>query len=119
VSLHQHIDIIVGGYSYGSMIALKAAGLIGNDKINVALFTGCPEKPSIPVDIDYATVKGRVLSIIDTGDSKFGTCKEKLSSSAVTLKEEEITSGKGHTVFKLPKEKFTKYWLPTFIDWAK
>jgi len=111
-------DIIVGGYSYGSMIALKASGLIGNAKVNYALFTGCPEKPGIPVDIDYAAVKGRVLSIIDTGDKKFGSCRKKLSSGEVRLKEVEITSGKGHKVFKLPKEKFTKYWLPTFIDWA-
>jgi len=111
-------DIIVGGFSYGSMIALKASGLIDDSRVNYALFTGCPEKPSIPVDIDYAKVKGRVLSITDTGDAKFGTCKKKLSSGDVTLKEVEITSGKGHKVFKLPKGKFTKHWLPTFIDWA-
>jgi len=110
-------DIIVGGFSYGAMMALKSAALIGNDKINVALFCGCPDKPSVPVEIDYDKVRGRVFSIVDTDDPKFGTCKNRLPN-VTNFSEKTITSGKGHEVFKLGKEKFIKKWAPKFIEWV-
>ncbi len=110
-------DIIVGGFSYGSMMALKAAGLIGNDKVNVALFCGCPENPSVKVDIDFAAVKDRVLSIVDTDDAKFGPCEGRLPNVA-DLTEKTITSGKGHKVFKLGNGKFLKLWVPQLTAWA-
>lgn len=111
-------DIYVGGFSYGAMITLKTAGLIGNDKINYALFCGCPESPSISVDIDYEAVKGRVLSIVDTDDGKFGTCDGKLPGASDFV-EKTITSGKGHKIFKLGKGKFINEWAPIFVGWSR
>lgn len=110
-------DIYVGGFSYGAMITLKAAGLIANDKVNFALFCGCSESPSVPVEIDYAAVKGRILSIVDSDDDKFGSCDGKLPNASDFV-EKTITSGKGHKIFKLGKDKFIQAWAPTFVDWA-
>jgi hypothetical protein len=59
-------DITVAGYSLGSMTALVTAGLIANPMVNVVLLAGCPIKPAIKVTIDYAKIKGRVLSIYDS-----------------------------------------------------
>ena len=110
-------DIIIAGYSYGSMMALKTAAKVGLDTVNVALFCGCPESPSVPVSIPFEDVKGRVLSIIDTDDAKFGSCKGRLPNVS-NFTEQTITSGKGHKIFKLGKGKFLKAWAPLFVDWA-
>jgi len=110
-------DIYIGGFSYGAMISLKVAGLVGDNAVNVALFCDCPEDPSIPVEINYKAVKGRVLSIVDTEDQKFGSCEGRLPN-VTDFTEKTITSGKGHKVFKLGKGKFIKKWAPLFIDWA-
>ena len=114
---HSPENIIVGGFSYGSMISLKTAGLVSNDEVNYALFCGCPDNPSIGVDIDYQAVKGNVLSIVDKDDQKFGSC-EGLLPNVSSFKEVSIRSGKGHKVFKLGKEKFLRYWVPHLSDWA-
>lgn len=110
-------DIFVAGFSYGAMITLKTAGLVANDKVNYAVFCGCPENPDIPVTIDFGAVKGRVLSIIDTDDDKFGSCEGRLPGIS-NFTESTITSGKGHKIFKLGKDKFIQEWAPTFVNWA-
>jgi len=110
-------DIIVGGFSYGAMIALKTAGILSNDKVNYALFCGCPENPSVKLNIDFAAVKGRMLSIIDEDDAKFGSCKGRLPNVA-DFTEKTINSGKGHKVFKMSKGKFLKFWVPHLTAWA-
>jgi hypothetical protein len=111
-------DITVAGYSLGSMTALVTAGLIANPKVNVVLLAGCPINPAIKVSIDYAKIKGRVLSIYDVKDEKFGSCNGRLPEG-VTSKEVVLNSGKGHSVFRLPDEKHMKLWKDPMLAWIK
>lgn len=110
-------DIYVAGFSYGAMITLKTAGLVANDKVNYAVFCGCPQNPDIPVTIDYGAAKGRLLSIVDTEDGKFGSC-EGVMAGISNFTESTITSGKGHKIFKLGKDKFISQWASIFVNWA-
>jgi len=109
-------DITVAGYSLGSRITLVASGLIANPKVNFVLLAGCPLKPTIP--IDYSKVKGRVLSIRDTKDDKFGSCDGRLPDG-VTYKEIVLTSGEGHALFRLPDKKYLNLWKEPLVNWTE
>lgn len=111
-------DITVAGYSLGSMTTLVAAGLIANADVNFVLLAGCPVRAVIPVRIDYARVKGRVLAVIDAGDDKFGSCAGRFPAD-ITYKEVVLNSGEGHAVFRLATDKYVKLWKDPLVDWAK
>jgi hypothetical protein len=110
-------NITVAGYSLGSMTTLVTSGLVGNPKVNYVLLAGCPINPAIRVNIDYAKVKGRVLSVMDTKDVKFGSCNGKLPEGVV-YKEVVLNSGEGHAVFRLTDEKHLKLWKDPLVDWS-
>lgn len=109
-------NITVAGYSLGSRITLVASGLIANPKINFVLIAGCPIKATIP--IDYSKVKGRILSIRDTKDDKFGSCNGRLPEGVI-YKEVVLNSGEGHAVFRLADEKYLKLWKEPLVAWSK
>lgn len=111
-------DITVGGYSLGSMTALVASGLISNPKVNYVLLAGCPVNANIRVSIDYTKVTGRVLSIVDSKDDKFGSCSERLPN-AVQFKEIALDSGEGHKVFRLTDDTNMNLWKGPLEQWAK
>lgn len=111
-------DITVSGFSLGSMTTLVASGLIANPKVNYVLLAGCPVKSSIPVTIDYTKVSGRILSIVDSKDDKFGSCAGRLPSDA-SFKEITLDSGEGHQVFRLTDETNLKLWKAPLENWAK
>jgi hypothetical protein len=111
-------DITVAGYSLGSMTTLVTSALIDNPKVNFVLLAGCPIKPAIPVTIDYTKIKGRVLSITDTKDEKFGSCNGRLPEG-ITYKEIVLNSGEGHAVFRLTDEKNLKLWKEPLVAWTK
>ncbi len=111
-------DITVSGYSLGSVISLFASIAIANPKVNYVLLAGCPGRGARSFDIDYAKVQGRVLSIVDIKDDRFGSCKQRLPES-VLQKEVEIDSGYGHPVFRYTDEKNMKLWKEPLEAWAK
>ena len=111
-------DITVSGYSLGSVITLLASIAIANPKVNYVLLAGCPGRGARSFDIDYAKVQGRVLSIVDIKDDRFGSCKQRLPVS-VLQKEVEIDSGYGHPVFRYTDEKNMKLWKEPLEAWAK
>lgn len=110
-------DITVSGYSLGSMTALVASGLISNPKINYVSLAGCAVKVNIPVSIDYSRVSGRILSIVDNKDDKFGSCAGKFPNAAA-FKEVTLDSGEGHKVFRLTDETHLKLWKDPLESWA-
>ena len=110
-------DITVVGYSLGSMTALVASGLIANPKINIVLLAGCPINPAIKVNIDFAKVQGRVMSIYDTKDVKFGSCQGRLPPD-ITFQEVVLNSGEGHAVFKMPDDQHVKLWMDPLLSWV-
>jgi len=111
----QHIT--VAGYSLGSMTAMVAAGHIANPDINVVLLAGCPVNSAIKVNIDYGKIRGRVLSIYDTKDVKFGSCQGRLPAD-VMFKEVVLNSGEGHAVFKMADDQHVNLWKEPLMSWV-
>lgn len=110
-------NITVAGYSLGSMTSMVASGLIANPEVNFVLLAGCPASASIRVSIDYAKVKGRILSVTDKGDDKFGSCDGRFPRDNV-FKEVVIDSGKGHAAFRIAKDTFMSQWMGPMKEWT-
>jgi hypothetical protein len=110
-------NVTVSGYSKGSVIALAAAGAIANPEVNYVLLAGCAESLNGKYDVDGAKAVGRILSIYDSGDYKFGSCS-RIVPGAALQEEIELDSGKGHKLFRIPKEKFIEQWRDPLVDWA-
>ena len=112
-------NITISGFSKGAIIALAAAGTINNPRVNYVLLAGCSKYLNDKYSVDPAKSVGRILSIYDSGDDKFGSCDGLLRESAgLIFKETELNSGKGHKVFRISKEKFIKQWRDPLIKWA-
>lgn len=109
-------DITVAGYSLGSRITLVASGLIANPKVNFALIAGCPVKETLP--IDYARVKGRVLSIWNTRDDLFASCDKRLPEG-LAFREVVLNSEAGHAVFRLADDKSLNLWKEPLLAWSR
>jgi pimeloyl-ACP methyl ester carboxylesterase len=110
-------DITVAGYSLGSVTAMHAASQVADPRVNYVLLAGCPGPGARRFDIDYAKVQGRVLSITDSGDDRFGSCKGKLPESALR-KEIVLDSGKGHAVFRQSDDGSVRLWKEPLEAWA-
>lgn len=111
-------DITVSGYSLGAVKTLFASIAIANPKVNYVLLAGCSGPTARHFDIDFAKVQGRILSIVDTKDDRFRSCKQRLPES-VLQKEVTFDSGYGHAVFRNTDEKSLNLWKVPLVDWAK
>ena len=112
-------NITISGFSKGSIIALASAGTINNPKINFVLLAGCPEDLNDKYGVDPSKAVDRILSIYDSGDYKFESCGGIIKSSDKLIFEETyLDSGKGHKVFRIPKEKYIEQWRDPLTDWA-
>lgn len=112
-------SITISGFSKGSIIALATAGAINNPKINYVLLAGCSEDLNEKYDVDPTKAAGRILSVYDSGDEKFESCDGIIKASDKLIFEEtDLDSGKGHKVFRIPKEKFIEQWRDPLADWA-
>ena len=109
--------ISVAGYSLGSMTSMVASGLIANPNVNFVLLAGCPKSASIPVTIDYAKIKGRILAVVDKADDKFGSCNGKFAEGNA-FKEVTVDTGKGHAGFRIAKDNFMSQWMDPMKDWV-
>lgn len=112
-------NITISGFSKGAIIALASASEIQNPNINYVLLAGCSTFLNNKYKVNVTDVKGRILSIYDSSDEKFGSCEGVITSSDnLRFEEIEIDSGKGHKLFRIPKEKFIEQWRDPLIDWA-
>ena len=112
-------NITVSGFSKGSVITLASAGIINNPKINYVLLAGCSDYLNDKYGIDSTKAVGRILSIYDSGDEKFGSCSGVINESDnVKFEEIELDSGKGHKLFRIPKNKFIEQWRDPLVEWA-
>jgi len=111
-------QITVAGYSLGSMTALVASGLIANPKVNFVLLAGCPVNSKIKVNIDYSKAAGRILSVYDNKDVKFGSCKGRVPDHALRT-EIVLDSGEGHNIFKKADGAQMRLWKDPLVNWAK
>lgn len=111
-------NISVTGFSKGSIIALATAGAINNPNVNYVLLAGCSEDLNDKYSVDPTKAAGRILSIYDSGDEKFESCDGTLKPSAkLKFEEVDLDSGKGHKIFRIPKEKFIEQWRDPLIEW--
>ena len=111
-------NISITGFSKGSIITLAAAGAINNPNINFVLLAGCSEELNEKYNVDASKAAGRILSIYDSGDEKFESCEETIKpSTKVKFEETDLDSGKGHKVFRIPKEKFIEQWRDPLVEW--
>ena len=111
-------NISITGFSKGAIISLAVAGVLNNTKINYVLLAGCSEELNEKYSIDTSKLTGRILSLYDSDDEKFGSCEDIIKSSAKVLFEEtDLESGKGHKLFRIPKEKFISQWRDPLIEW--
>jgi len=112
-------NITISGFSKGSIIALASAGTINNKKINYVLLAGCSEDLNEKYSVDPTKAVGRILSIYDSGDDKFESCDGTIKATdKLKFEETDLDSGKGHKVFRIPKEKFIEQWRDPLTDWA-
>lgn len=112
-------NITISGFSKGSVIVLSSSGVINNPDVNYVLLAGCSEFLNEKYNVDPEKAVGRILSIYDSEDDKFGSCDGMIKSSdKVNFEETELDSGKGHKVFRIPKDKFIEQWRDPLIDWA-
>lgn len=108
-------NITVVGYSKGSLIAQSVASNLQNPDINYVFLAGCSNK----FPLQKVSLKGHILSIIDSNDYSYFSCKKSISHNKTGLKFKEIklSSGLGHSVFRVPREKYTKLWQTPMKEW--
>jgi hypothetical protein len=112
-------NITISGFSKGSIIALASAGAINNPNVNFVLLAGCSAFLNEKYGVDPTKAVGRFLSIYDSGDEKFESCDGIIKpSDKLKFEETDLDSGKGHKVFRIPKEKFIEQWRDPLVDWA-
>ncbi len=109
-------DIIVSGYSKGAVISLISASIISNKDVRYVALAGCTDK----FDVNYSKIQGKILSIYDIGDHKFGSCEDVLSNSdIVSFDEIKLNTGYGHKIFKWKKDKHIKKWMDPMVAWIE
>ena len=111
-------DITVSGYSLGAVTALHVAIGVANPWVNYVLLAGCPGPRARRFEIDYARVQGRVLSVIDVKDDRFGSCKASLPEGALQ-REIAVDSGIGHAMFRQGDANTMRLWMEPLEAWSR
>lgn len=112
--------ITISGFSKGAVIALASAGVINNPDISYVLLAGCSDYLNEKYNVAAGKAVGRILAIYDSEDDKFGSCSGIVKKENGTILEEtELDSGKGHKVFRIPKEKFIEQWRAPLLNWIQ
>lgn len=126
-------NIAVVGHSKGGVMALTAASQAGTDGVSYVVLVGCalPKTTKIANETpraDYVRfiekyakgARGRMLSIYDTEDGDFQTCKEYADAARELKFEEQVVNvgmpkGLGHAAFYSPNPN----WLNAVLSWLK
>jgi predicted esterase len=113
-------NITVSGFSKGAVIALATASVMNNPEISYILLAGCSDYLNDKCEVAADKAVGRILAIYDSEDDKFGSCSGTISTdNGTVLEETELDSGKGHKVFRIPKEKFIEQWRDPLLGWIQ
>ena len=103
-------NITVGGYSRGSRIALRVANILLNPDINYFLLAGCYYEDELGADM-----KGRILSVYDSGDTLFNSCFSLENQNGITYKEVIVDTGYEHSM----GAEVRSDWMDPFLAWIK
>jgi hypothetical protein len=113
-------NITITGFSKGAIISLAAATVIQDPEMKYVLLAGCSEELNAKYSVDPAQARGRILAIYDADDDKYGSCKGIIKEGdGTSLKEKKLNTGKGHALFRIPKDKFISQWRDPLVKWAK
>jgi len=106
--------ITVSGFSKGGRMTLIVSSLLNHKDINYVVLAGCRLSNRYDYDLNPS---GRVLSIYDSSDDRFGSCSEVFTEGKDNLKSNEIVlnTGDGHGVFYTPIAE----WVVPMMSWAK
>lgn len=105
--------IVVAGFSKGGGITIRVSGLLGRPEVRYVLLASCAEWVSADPDL---RLTGRVLSIYEETDEIGFSCQflANRGDDIVSFEEIEISTGKGHGAFYLPRP----VWVTPFLDWV-
>lgn len=103
-------NIIVGGYSRGSRISLMVADILRNREVNYFLLAGCYYEDELGSDM-----KGRILSVYDSGDHLFNSCFSLENKEGITYKEVIVDSGYEHHMGAQVRSD----WYEPLMNWLK
>jgi len=100
-------NITVAGFSKGGVIALVSATMIRHARVNYVVMAGCGKPGSRPgANLDRfgarrgANMRGRVLSIYDRSDRRFGSCRRLISGQpGLRFRELVLNTREGHGLF--------------------
>lgn len=104
--------ISVVGFSKGGVIALHVSSLLRQPDIRYVIQAGCWNWLESAKDLQFT---GHILSIIERSDTLTTSCSPYLRRSATLrdFREVEISTGKGHGAFFLPRPE----WLEPTREW--
>lgn len=105
-------QIIVVGFSKGGIIATQVSSFLRRPEIRYALLAACINwAPQFP----HLRLSGRVLSVIETSDVVASSCRPfaEREDGPVSFSEIEISTGKNHAAFYLPRDE----WLTPVMQW--
>ena len=105
-------QIVVVGFSKGSVISIFVSSRFERPDIRYVIMAGCGSwLDSFP----RLKLTGHVFSIFEKSDATAGSCRElsKRSDGPASFRELEISTGKQHGAFYLPRSE----WVTPVLDW--
>lgn len=106
-------QIVIAGFSKGGGITIITADLLGHAEVRYVLLASCADWISSYPDLQLT---GRVLSIYEETDEIGISCQflADRGDDIVSFDEIEISTGKEHGAFYLPRS----VWVKPLLDWV-
>lgn len=107
-------NVTVVGFSKGGAIAIYVSSLLRNPEVNFVFLASCSGWIS---SVPELSVNGNILSIFEKSDALAGSCKKLVqrNSEISSFHEIELSTGKGHGAFYLPR----KAWIEPLLSWVE
>ncbi len=111
-------DITIVGFSKGGGIAIYASSLLNNSEVNFVFLAACGGWVSSDPEL---TVNGNILSIYEESDTMGRSCENfvRRNDEISSFQEIELSTGKEHGAFYLPRDVWTKPLLAWIADIAR
>ena len=107
-------SITVVGFSKGGAISIYVSSLLKNPDVNFVFLAACGAWVSSSPEL---TVHGNILSIFEKSDTIGRTCRNLVqrNDDISSFHEIELSTGKGHGAFYLPRAE----WVEPLLAWVR
>jgi len=107
-------NITVVGFSKGGAIAIYVSSLLNRPDVKFVFLAACGEWISSRPEL---IVSGNIFSIYEESDTIGGSCKELVqrNNEVGSFRELELSTGKGHGAFYLPRA----VWVDPLLAWIE